>query len=48
MAERYLHVKYSSFVNAAFWAGNASSPEERVIIGDGSDRNAAQILLLEV
>jgi hypothetical protein len=48
VAKNDLNVKNSSFVNATFWAGDASLPEERVIIGDRSDGNVTQILLLKV
>jgi hypothetical protein len=48
VAKSDLNVEHPSFVNATFWAGDASPPEERVIIGDRSDRNITQILLLKV
>lgn len=46
--ENNLNIKHASLVYATFWARNACSPQERVIVGDGSDRNVTQVLLLKV
>jgi len=47
MAEHDLDVEHPTFINAALWPGNACPPKKGIVI-DGSDRNVAQVLFLEV
>lgn len=47
MAECNLDIKCASFVNAPLGPGDACLPEEGIIV-DGSDRNVAQVLFLEI
>jgi hypothetical protein len=48
MAELNLGIEYSTLVDTTLWPRNACPPEKRIVIGDGSDRNVTQVLLLEV
>jgi len=47
MAECDLDVEYPAFIDASLWPGNACPPKKGIVI-DGTDRNVAQVLFLEV
>ena len=48
MTKYYFDIKHTPLVDAAFGPGNASLPNEGIVMGDGPNRYTAQVFLAEV